>query len=65
MAAVLSLAYGAIALVTSLFMITSAFLAKTPAKEGIPAQAALLLGGLGIAVMSALLIRQCLRTARA
>lgn len=52
-------------LATSFFMVTSAFLAKTPAKEGILAQAALLLGGLGIAVMSALLIRQCLRTARA
>ena len=46
-------------------MVTSAFLAKTPAKEGILAQAALLLGGLGIAVLSAALVWQCVRTVRA
>ena len=62
--AVLALLWAALSLGVSFFMVTSSFLAKTPAKEGILAQAALLLGGLGIAVMSVVLIGQCVRTAR-
>ena len=60
----LAFLWAAISLVTSLFMITSSFLAKTPAKEGIPAQAALLLGGIGIAVMSVAVFWQGARTMR-
>ena len=63
-AVVLAFLWALASFVTSFFMVTSAFLAKTPAKEGILAQAALLLGGLAIAVMSALLIWQCLRSVR-
>ena len=62
--AALILVWGVINFVTSFFMVTSAFLAKTPAKEGILAQAALLLGGLAIGAMAVALIWQCLRTAR-
>ena len=64
-AVALMLFWAAVNLATSFFMVTSSFLAKTPAKEGILAQAALLLGGLGVAVLSAALIWQCVRTVRA
>src|SRR5262249_25928751 len=64
-AIVLALLWAALNFGTSFFMITSAFLAKTPAKEGILAQMALLFGGLGVAVLSVALIWQCLRSVRA
>jgi hypothetical protein len=43
------------------FFLTSAFVAKTAAKEGIPAQLSLLLGGVLIAGFAVLLARECVR----
>jgi hypothetical protein len=43
------------------FFLTSAFVAKTAAKEGILAQLSLLLGGVLIAGFAVLLARECVR----
>jgi hypothetical protein len=45
--------------------VTSAFAAKTAIKEGLLAQAVLLLGGVAMAVFAYLLARQCLDVLRA
>lgn len=46
-------------LAVAYFFVTSAFVAKTAAKEGILAQLSLLVGGLVIAAFALLLARQC------
>jgi hypothetical protein len=46
-------------------LVTSAFAAKTAIKEGLLAQAVLLLGGVAMAVFAYLLARQCLDVLRA
>ncbi|MEP6694087.1 MAG: hypothetical protein ABJB39_05545 [Chloroflexota bacterium] len=48
-------------LVIAYFFLTSAFVAKTAAKEGILAQLSLLVGGVLIAGFAVLLARECLR----
>ena len=48
-------------LVIAYFFVTSAFVAKTAAKEGILAQLSLLLGGVLIAAFAVLLARECVR----
>ena len=48
-------------LVIAYFFVTSAFVAKTAAKEGILAQLSLLLGGVLIAGFAILLARECVR----
>lgn len=48
-------------IVLAYFMVTSAFVAKTAAKEGILAQLALFVGGLVIAAFALLLARLCVR----
>lgn len=48
-------------LVIAYFFLTSAFVAKTAAKEGILAQLSLLVGGALIAGFAVLLARECLR----
>ncbi len=60
-AATLGLGWAALNFVASFFMVTSAFVAPTPAKEGLPAQAVLLLGGVAIEAMAVALAWQCLR----
>jgi hypothetical protein len=47
--------------VLSYFFLTSAFVAKTAAKEGLLAQLSLLVGGILIAGFAILLARQCVR----
>jgi len=59
--AVLALVWCAINVVVAYWMLTGAFLAKTAAKEGLIAQASLLLGGLLIVGFTFLLGRLCLR----
>lgn len=51
-------------LAVGVLMLTSAFAAKTAIKEGIPAQAVLLLAGLLMVLFAGLLGRECLRTFR-
>ncbi len=63
-AAVLALGWAALSFVASFFMVTSAFVAPTPAKEGFPAQAVLLLGGVAIEVTAVALAWQCVRVVR-
>ena len=46
-------------LTVAYFFLWSAFGAQTAAKEGVLSQAALLLGGIGVAVLALLVIRQC------
>lgn len=46
-------------LLVAYFFVTSAFVAKTAAKEGILSQLSLLVGGLVIAAFALLLARQC------
>jgi hypothetical protein len=48
-------------LVVAYFFLTSAFVAKTAAKEGILAQLSLLIGGVLIAGFAILLARECVR----
>lgn len=59
--AVLGLLWALANLLVSYLMVTSAFVAKTAVKEGLPAQGALLLGGVTIEVFAVVLIWQCLR----
>ena len=61
LAAVLCLFWCVANLVVAYWMVTGAFLAPTPHKEGILAQAALLLGGLLVAIFALLLGRTSLR----
>ena len=59
--AVLTLLWCLANIVVAFWMLQGAFVAKTAQHEGIPAQAALLLGGLLVAVFTVLLARQSLR----
>lgn len=59
--AVLGLVWSLANLVIAYFFVTSAFVAKTAAKEGILAQLSLLVGGVLIAVFAILLARECVR----
>ena len=59
--AVLGLVWSLANLVIAYFFLTSAFVAKTAAKEGILAQLSLLLGGVLIAGFAILLARECVR----
>ena len=59
--AVLGLIWSLAHLVIAYFFLTSAFVAKTAAKEGILAQLSLLLGGVLIAGFAILLARECVR----
>ncbi|MDE3102429.1 MAG: hypothetical protein KGJ98_09350 [Chloroflexota bacterium] len=63
-AAVLALLWGLANLLAAYLMVTSAFLSKTSAKEGILSQASLLIGGLALAYFALALLRQCLRMVR-
>jgi hypothetical protein len=60
-AALLALVWALANLVLSYFFLTSAFVAKTAAKEGLLAQLSLLVGGALIAGFAILLARGCLR----
>ena len=51
-------------LAVAYFFLTSAFVAKTAAKEGILAQLSLLVGGVLIAGFAILLARECVRMFR-
>ena len=57
--ALLGLVWAALNLALGLLMVPNAFLAKTAQHEGLPAQAALLLGGLLIAIFALLLAWAC------
>jgi hypothetical protein len=59
------LLWAAVNVVLAYFFVTNAFVAKTAIKEGLPAQAALLLGGALIAVFAVALARQSLQILRA
>jgi hypothetical protein len=61
LAALLALLWALANVVLSYFFLTSAFVAKTAAKEGILAQLSLLVGGLLIAGFAILLARECVR----
>jgi len=61
LAAVLTLLWCVANIVVAFWMVQGAFVAKTAQHEGILAQAALLLGGLLVAVFAVLLARQSLR----
>jgi len=56
--AVLAIVWAAANVVVAYLFVTNAFVAKTAAKEGLPAQAALLLGGLLIAVFAVMVARE-------
>jgi len=58
--AVLAIVWAAANVVVAYLFVTNAFVAKTAAKEGLPAQAALLLGGLLIAVFAVMVAREAL-----
>jgi hypothetical protein len=60
-AALLALAWAVANAVLSYFFLTSAFVAKTAAKEGLLAQLSLLVGGVLIAGFAILLARVCVR----
>lgn len=62
--AVLGVVWVAANLLMSYFMVTSSFVSKTAMKEGILSQAALLLGGVSIEILSIALIWQCVRMLR-
>lgn len=64
LAAGLALVWGAFNFVVSFFMVTNAFVAKTAIKEGILAQAALVLGGAAIEALAVVLMWQCARMLR-
>ena len=55
---VLAVVWAVANLVLAYFFVTGAFVAKTAAKEGLAAQAALLLGGLLIAVFAVMVARE-------
>ena len=59
--ALLGLLWSVANLGVAYFFLTSAFVAKTAAKEGILAQLSLLVGGVLIAGFAILLARECLR----
>ena len=59
--AVLGLVWSLANLAIAYFFVTSAFVAKTAAKEGILAQLSLLVGGVLIAAFAILLARECVR----
>ena len=59
--AVLGLVWSLANLAIAYFFLTSAFVAKTAAKEGILAQLSLLVGGVLIAGFAVLLARECVR----
>ncbi len=63
-AAVLAIIWALASLTASFFMVGSTFVAKTAIKEGVLAQASLMIGGIGIEVFSVALIWQCLRMLR-
>jgi hypothetical protein len=63
-AAVVGLVWGLVNLLAAYIMVTSAFLSKTAAKEGIASQASLLLGGIAIGYFTIALLRQCVRMLR-
>jgi len=63
--AILELLWAAVNVVIAYLFITNAFVAKTAIKEGLPAQAALLLGGALIAVFAGTLAWQSLQIIRA
>jgi hypothetical protein len=60
-AALLALTWAVANAVLSYFFLTSAFVAKTAAKEGLLAQLSLLVGGVLIAGFAILLARVCVR----
>jgi len=62
--AVLGLVWSLANLAVAYFFVTSAFVAKTAAKEGILAQLSLLVGGVLIAGFAILLARECVRMFR-
>ena len=64
MVAIVELLWAAVNVVLAYFFVTNAFVAKTAIKEGLPAQAALLLGGALIAVFAVILARQSLQVLR-
>lgn len=64
-AATFGLLWGSVNLLSSYLMVTSAFTAKTAMKEGILAQASLLLGGVAIGVFTVALVVVCIRMLRA
>lgn len=59
--AVLMFLWASANLLASYLMVTSAFVAKTAIKEGLPAQLALLLGGVIIEAFAVVLIWRCVR----
>jgi hypothetical protein len=59
--ALLGLVWSLANLAVAYFFLTSAFVAKTAAKEGILSQLSLLLGGVLIAGFAILLARECVR----
>lgn len=59
--AVLGLVWSLANLAIAYFFVTSAFVAKTAAKEGIVAQLSLLLGGVLIAAFAILVALECVR----
>ncbi len=62
--ALLGLIWSLANLAIAYFFMTSAFVAKTAAREGIMAQLSLLLGGVLIAGFAILLARECVRLLR-
>lgn len=62
--AALALIWGLFTFAVSFFMISNVFVAKTVIKEGVAAQAALLLGGITIEVLAVVLIWQSARIVR-
>jgi hypothetical protein len=61
LAALLALMWALANAALSYFFVTSAFVAKTAAKEGLLAQLSLLVGGVLIAGFAILLARECVR----
>ena len=59
--AVVALLWSLASVAVAYFFVTSAFVAKTAAKEGILSQLALLFGGLAIAALAFLVLRECVR----
>ena len=59
--AVAGLVWVAVNAILAILMVANAFIAKTAAKEGLPAQAALLLGGLLIGAFALLVAWECYR----
>jgi hypothetical protein len=62
--AVLELVWAVGSLIVAYLFVTNAFVAKTAIKEGLPAQAALLLGGLLIGTFAVMLGSQCVAVLR-